>query len=60
MYIGKKINQIQGYKVQHRKSGQYFYNNLKWNTINENIESLHCTPKTNTLLYVHYISIRKK
>ena len=50
MYIGKKINQIQGYKVQHRKSGQYFYNNLKWNTINENIESLHCTPKTNIVL----------
>ena len=43
-----KISKQQGYIVQHRDMWPLFCNNFKWSIIYKNIESLCCTPETNT------------
>ena len=45
-----KINNQQGYIVQHRDIQPFFCNNFKWKNKNKNNESMCCTPETNIIL----------
>ena len=46
----RKVDDQQGCTEQHREAQPLFYNNFKWNIIYKNIESLCCTPETNSKL----------
>ena len=44
-----KMNKQQGHIAKHRKIQSLFSTHLKESIVYKNIESLHCTPKTNTI-----------
>lgn len=43
------MNKQQGHIAKHRKIQSLFSTHLKESIVYKNIESLHCTPKTNTI-----------
>ena len=66
----KRLRRVMGWNIQHQGYGQWYCNNfyenrwllnlLWWSFYNVFKFTLHCTPETNIIFYVHYYFHKRK